>query len=117
MDLTPEQIEKLYQREVPDVKICLHEMRIQPMKLPIDNDGKPYGYIARMVGHSADGKPMLIDFVTSEVVLQETMTRLIEAGMTAAFAEAMDAANDGDPRAVIEILTIANDEIKRREQK
>lgn len=110
MNLTPEEFDALYTKEVPDVQICFHEVRIQPVKVDIDGGGG-YGYIARMVGHGADGKPMTIDFVTTEPVLQETMSRFIEAGMISALNVAMDAAtNGGDSSALLSILSILPDE-------
>lgn len=93
MDLTPEQIEELFTREVPDVQICLHEMRITPLRLDIDG-GTVQGYVARMLGHGADNEPMTIDFVTVETILQEVITRVADAGMTAAIIGVMDALAD-----------------------
>lgn len=104
MDLTPEQIEELFKRETPDVTICFHELRIQPVKLDIDGMNG-YGYIARMRGHDNDNKPMIIDFVTGETVLQETMTRFIEAGTTVAFFGVMDAVASGDTSALAALLS------------
>jgi hypothetical protein len=109
MDLTPEQIDELFTLEVPNEKICLHDLRIQPMKKEIDGETR-YGYIARMVGHGADGSPMTIDFATTEDVLQETMTRFVEAGMMAAFAGAMDEAKKGDDTALLAILAVVTED-------
>lgn len=109
MDLTPEQIEELFTREVPDMRICLHEVRIEPTKIEVDGEDR-YGYIARMIGHGADGKPMTIDFVTTESVLQETCSRFVTAGMQAAFAGAMDEAMKGDDTALIAILSSLTEE-------
>lgn len=104
MEITAEEYEKLFTAEVPDVKICLHELKIQPVGVEIDGD-KHVGYIARLAGHGADGKPMTVDFVATEDVLQETMTRFIEAGMTAAFVRAMnDAEKTGDPSPALAML-------------
>lgn len=98
MDLTPEQIEELFLLEEPDVRICLHELRIKPI---LTNTGD-HGYIARMVGHGADGKPTTIDFLTVESTLQELSSRCIEAGMQAAFAAAVES---GDGDRLLSILT------------
>lgn len=108
MDLTPEQIEELFTKEVPDVQICLHECRIKPVS--VDVDGKTtYGYVARLMGHCADDKPMTIDFVTVETILQETMSRFIGAGMTAAFATALDTAvSTGSTDGLLAILATIN---------
>jgi hypothetical protein len=104
MDLTPDQIEELFVQETPDVQICLHEIRIQPVKLGIDGVNR-CGYVARMLGHAADEKPMTIDFITTEPVLQETMTRILEAGMTAAFMNALtDSEESGDPTQAVALL-------------
>ena len=104
MEITAEEYEKLFTAEVPDVKICLHELRIQPMGVEIDGENR-VGYIARLTGHGADGKPMTVDFVATEDVLQETMTRFIEAGMTAAFVRAMnDAEKTGDAGPALAML-------------
>lgn len=103
MEITEEQYEKLFTADVPDVKICLHELRIQPMKVVIDDEDRT-GYIARMVGHDASGKVQTVDFVTTEPVLQETMSRFIEAGMLAAFSGAAEAASQGDSGPLLAIL-------------
>jgi hypothetical protein len=111
MDLTPEQIEELFTLEVPNERLCLHEARIEPTKIEVDGENR-YGYIARLIGHGADGKSMIIDFVTTESVLQETCTRFISAGMQAAMMAAMDDAKGGDVTALVAILTtLTEDEI------
>lgn len=103
MEITEEQYEALFTAEVPDVKICLHELRIQPVNVEIDGQSH-IGYVARMVGHGADGKTMTVDFVATEAVLQETMSRFIEAGMMAAFSGAAQAASEGDTGPLLAIL-------------
>lgn len=81
MDITPEQLDALYEREEPDVRICLHDLRIVPVNtVEGEHPGTP-GFIARMVGHGADGEPMTIDFATSELTLIEVVNRCTQAGM------------------------------------
>lgn len=97
MNVTPEQIEALFTRPNPDNHMCLHEFRIQPVALNIDGDNsRTYGYVARLMGHDADGKPIIIDVTTTEDVLQEMMNRMAQAGLAAAFASMLDVAADGN---------------------
>lgn len=81
MDITPEQLDALYEREEPDVRICLHDLRIMPVNMIEGEHPGTTGFIARMVGHGADGEPVTIDFVTSELTLIEVVNRCTQAGM------------------------------------
>ncbi len=110
MNISPEQLNEMFTRKVPDSKICLHELRIEPVGVEIDGDTE-YGYVARLAGHDAEGKPLTIDFVTTEPILQEAMTRLVTAGMTAAFQRAtQELTKTGDATALMGILLLSADE-------
>lgn len=103
MELTTEQIEELFSAEQPDVKICVHEFRIVPMKR--NTEGVEYGFIARMLAHDADGTVQTIDFVTTEPVLRDIIESCMEAGIVATVSKAIATGDTDEIVALLQNMT------------
>lgn len=111
MDMSPEQIDQLFTIEEPDVKLCLHDLRVHPLSVEVDG-ATEHGFIGRMVGHSAENQPVIIDFVATESVLQAAVGRIVDAGMSAAIERMM---KNGDPTKLIEFLLTEGDQSDERD--
>lgn len=72
MKVTAEQVREAYEKEVPDLKTCLHHWRSAIVELPGDDENSTrYGVIVRTISHDIDGNLITHDILINARTLAE----------------------------------------------